>query len=261
MDAPAIRPKVAYPRGSEWRKWDLHVHTPFSAMGNGFGKDFHAYAKVLFTKAVATEIAVIGVTDYFTIDGYKKLRVLQDDSSRLEELLGAELAESARTIRLLPNIEFRLGDFVRVGEQDSRVNAHVIFSDDVPSREIEENFLHRLLFVSASAPGDRDSAKPLKPSNLEEFGARLKAEHAEFANRSDLEVGMTQATVPHHSISEILGQSSNEAKLRLEAQLEQRRGELEALRNARPSEVTDPSKARSDSPDGEQAEKDGSPVV
>lgn len=198
---------IAYPRGSEWRRWDLHVHTPFSALNNGFGEDFDNYAKALFAKAVAAEIAVVGVTDYFTIEGYKELRALQSDSGRLEELLGDELAESARKIRLLPNIEFRLDDFVTVGEQDSRVNAHLIFSDQIPSREIEENFLHRLLFVSESAPGDRDSAKPLKPANLEEFGARLKTEHPEFASRSDLEVGMTQATVSHHEISDILGQN------------------------------------------------------
>ncbi len=208
MEALADRAKAAYPRGSEWRRWDLHVHTPFSALNNGFGDDFDAYAKALFSKAAATEIAVIGVTDYFTIEGFKELRALQSDSNRLEELLGDVLADRARKIRLLPNIEFRLDDFVRVGEQDSRVNAHVIFSDQVPCRQIEENFLHRLRFVSESAPGDRDSARPLKLANLEEFGARLKAEHDEFANRSDLEVGMTQATVSHHEISDVLDQDS-----------------------------------------------------
>jgi hypothetical protein len=177
-------------------------------MNNGFGSDFDAYAKALFAKAIALEIAVIGVTDYFTIEGYKKLRALQGDYVRLQELLGDEHAERAQKILLLGNVEFRLSDFVRVGEQDSRVNAHVIFSDQVPEREIEENFLHRLLFVSESAPGDPDSAKPLTTANLEDFGARLKAEHEDFSNRSDLEVGMTQATVSHHEISKILGEDS-----------------------------------------------------
>jgi hypothetical protein len=198
---------TAYPRGSEWRRWDLHVHTPLSALNNGFGQDFDAYAKALFAKAISREIAVIGVTDYFTIEGYKKLRILQGDADQLEKLLGAELVEEAQRIRLLPNIEFRLDDFVRVGEQDSRVNAHLIFSDEIPFREIEENFLHRLLFVSDSAPGDRDAARPLTQKNLAEFGARLKNEHGAFANRSDLEIGMTQAAVSHRDIAEILGQN------------------------------------------------------
>jgi len=199
--------QIEFPRGSEWRRWDLQVHTPLSALNNGFGQDFDAYAKILFERAVAEQIAVIGVTDYFTIDGYKQLRSLQQDSKRLADLIGTESAASAGRIRLLPNVEFRLDTLVQVGEQDSRINAHVIFSDDVDPRDIEENFLHRLLFVSDSEPADRDGERPLTIANLTEFGARLKTEHATFANRTDLEVGMTQATVKHSQISDILHQN------------------------------------------------------
>src|ERR1035438_3638006 len=199
--------QIEFPRGSEWRRWDLHVHTPLSALDNGFGNDFDAYAKELFEKALAREIAVIGVTDYFTIDGFKELRALQKDTKRLQELLGAELAARAQQIRLLANIEFRLDVIVRVGEKDARVNAHVIFSDEVSSREIEENFLHRLEFLSQSAPGNSDDAKSLTVANLREFGARLKVEHPPFADRTDLEVGMTQAVVSHSKISELLAKN------------------------------------------------------
>jgi predicted metal-dependent phosphoesterase TrpH len=66
--------KVAYPRGSEWRRWDLQVHTPYSILNNGFGADFDAYARTLFERAVDEGIAAIGITDYFTIEGYKALR-------------------------------------------------------------------------------------------------------------------------------------------------------------------------------------------
>ena len=30
-------------RGSEWRKWDLHVHTPESGMSNKFGNNWDEY--------------------------------------------------------------------------------------------------------------------------------------------------------------------------------------------------------------------------
>ncbi len=56
---------IRYPRGSEWRRWDLHLHTPSSALNNGFGDDFDSYARQLLERAVAEEIAVVGVTDYF----------------------------------------------------------------------------------------------------------------------------------------------------------------------------------------------------
>ena len=38
-------------RGSEWRKWDLHVHTPASVLNNQFGADWDKYVYELFTKA------------------------------------------------------------------------------------------------------------------------------------------------------------------------------------------------------------------
>src|SRR6185437_5286098 len=101
MDSPK------YSRGSLWRKWDLQVHTPFSALNNGFGNDFDAYAKALFEQAVKKEIAAIGVSDYFSIEGYKQLKALVADAARLEALVGVDVAKEAREILLLPNVEFR----------------------------------------------------------------------------------------------------------------------------------------------------------
>jgi predicted metal-dependent phosphoesterase TrpH len=60
-------------KGSIWRKWDLHVHTPESGMANEFNCDWDTYVVQLFKRAIEEGIAVIGITDYFTIEGYKKL--------------------------------------------------------------------------------------------------------------------------------------------------------------------------------------------
>ena len=60
-------------KGSEWNKWDLHIHTPESGMANQFGNDWDKYVLSLFKSVIANNIAAIGITDYFTIDGYKKL--------------------------------------------------------------------------------------------------------------------------------------------------------------------------------------------
>lgn len=199
---------ASFPRGSEWRKWDLHVHSPRSELHHEFGDDFDVYAKTLFERAVQNEIAVIGITDYFTIDGYKELRQLQSDSNRMKQLLGDEVAEAALRIRLLPNIELRLDVFIRVGDKESRVNAHVIFSDDVSEQSIEENFLQQLKFISEASPGGFDDERSLTTSNLTELGSRLKKEHDRFSSLGDLRVGMMQACVGHHEISEILVKNS-----------------------------------------------------
>lgn len=87
-----------WPRGSEWRRWDLHVHTPESRLGSPFGgSSWEQYVTSLEQAAKAANISVIGVTDYMTLDGYEKLFAEQKNNSRLS------------TVDLLiPNIEFRM---------------------------------------------------------------------------------------------------------------------------------------------------------
>ncbi len=50
---------------------------PYSYLNNGFGNSdeqttWDNYVKQLFFKAIEKDIAVIGITDYFLIEGYKK---------------------------------------------------------------------------------------------------------------------------------------------------------------------------------------------
>jgi ABC-type lipoprotein export system ATPase subunit len=83
-------------RGSEWRRWDLHVHTPESQLGSSFvGVEWSKYVDTLEKAALENKIAVIGVTDYMSIDGYEKLFKEQSDNARFS------------SIWLIPNIEFR----------------------------------------------------------------------------------------------------------------------------------------------------------
>ena len=57
---------ILYPRGAEWRKWDLHVHSPAS---HNFGGDWPAFVIQLGN----SDCAVIGINDYFSVAGYKQL--------------------------------------------------------------------------------------------------------------------------------------------------------------------------------------------
>lgn len=195
---------VSYPEGSEWRRWDLHVHTPRSHLFNEFGDDFDAYAKVLFEKARESRIAVIGVTDYFTIDGYKELRELVSDESRLEDLLGSELAEYAKSVLLLPNLELR-GDLIQErGGGQTRINYHVIFSDDLDPGEIEDLFLSSLKFSNEANPGGPDTQRVLNLKQLEDVGRTIKEDHAHFQNCSDLVAGMKNAYIPYERVAKTL---------------------------------------------------------
>lgn len=198
-------PTPVYPRGSEWRKWDLQVHTPFSALNNGFGTDFPAYAKQLIERACKDDIAVVGITDYFTIQGYTELKALLADDTALKALVGVELAERAAGILFLPNIELRLSTIVRnLKGADSRVNFHVFFSDSVSPAHIEEHFLRELKFTADANAGSEDERWALNPQNLGELGKRLKAQHSNFQGHTDIFVGMMNAIVDDSEVSKIL---------------------------------------------------------
>ncbi|MFA5634038.1 MAG: hypothetical protein WCY00_02460 [Candidatus Dojkabacteria bacterium] len=105
-------------RGSEWRKWDLHVHTPYSHTSKYPGKNddekWENFIKGL--EGLPTDIKVVGINDYLFLEGYKKVTEYKKDG-RLENI---DL--------ILPVIEFRLKEFVG-HEELSKINYHIIFAE------------------------------------------------------------------------------------------------------------------------------------
>ena len=126
-------------RGSTWNIWDFHVHTPYSRLNNNFGftpasgndEYFDKYVETLFTKAVDKGVVAIGITDYFSIDGYKRIK--QEYLSNLQKMKALfpddDLRERIMRLFIFPNIEFRLNIFV--GKKSCPINYHVFFSDKV----------------------------------------------------------------------------------------------------------------------------------
>lgn len=160
---------------------------------------------MLFNRAVEMQVAAVGITDYFSIEGYKKLREILDNDAHLTALCGEEVAEVVRRILFIPNIELRTSTIVRSpGGKDRRVNFHVLFSDRITTDQIEEDFLREVKFTAEGTPSYTDEEWPLTLRNLETLGQRLKAQHEPFAVMSDLQVGMMTAVVDHGSVSEIL---------------------------------------------------------
>lgn len=195
-----------YDRGSEWRKWDLHVHTPYSYLSNAFGEDWDNYVKELFKRAIANEVAAIGITDYFTIDGYKKIK--QDylnNSEKLKELFSDDEIKKLSAIYVFPNIEFRLNKLVGA----SRINFHVLISADVSIADIEENFLHEISFVYEAGPQSEDEKRKLKVPNLEQLGKKLIQQHEKFKGQKYISIGMMNAVVDDSEISHLLNNKRN----------------------------------------------------
>lgn len=206
-----------FKKGSQWGKWDLHVHTPESYLNNQFGADWDNYVKVIFNAAIHNDIKVIGITDYFTIEGYKKIRnEYLNDIGKLEILFKEELEkdnsyiEKIKSISLFPNIEFRLDKIVsskKDGKQPRRLNYHVILSDELSIDDIEENFLQDLHFTYDGNPIHGFEKRKLKVSNLITLGKKLKEEHKYFEEEKDIFVGCKSAVVNLEEIVKTLKNS------------------------------------------------------
>lgn len=76
------------PRGSIWRKWDLHIHTPASYDWDGSCKDG---AAEIIKKAITENISVIAITDHHTTKG-------------IDEIIKAA---KGKDITILPGVELR----------------------------------------------------------------------------------------------------------------------------------------------------------
>ena len=128
-------------RGSLWRRWDLHVHTPASLYHNyGSGGDvWERFITAL--EQLPEDFSVIGINDYLFLDGYRK--VLEFKSrGRLQNI-----------DTFLPVLEFRLARFAGTEDKLRRINYHVVFSNEVTSDQIEQQFLNQLKAHYTLSPG------------------------------------------------------------------------------------------------------------
>ncbi len=193
--------------GSTWGKWDFHVHTPYSILNNQFGfnpfepegnyheEEFDEYVKVLFTKAIENDIVAIGITDYFMIEGYKRIKEKYIDCpEKLEKCFpDEEIRKKVKEIYVFPNIEFRLNTFV--GKES--VEYHVILSDAISITDIKENFLNKLTFEF-----DVNDLRCMTMHNIESFGNEIKLNNKESG--SLLYVGLKHITISYNVIIESL---------------------------------------------------------
>jgi len=132
---PTIQP-ATLSRGSVWRRWDLHVHTPESYT-NQFGNNWIDYVNKLKDKAIEHDIAVMGVNDYFSVDGYAKLEssCVQTESGPAIELT------NGNHLNLFPNVELRLENF---DHNNNAVNLHVLFNPKIRPETITSSFIEKL---------------------------------------------------------------------------------------------------------------------
>jgi len=157
---------VNHKSGSQWRKWDLHVHTPESIENHykGTSKEDKWERFILELELLPAEVKVLGINDYLFIDGYRKI---------LDYKTHGRIA-NIETI--FPVIEFRVKKFA--GNKDfKRVNFHVIFSDEISCDVIQHQFLNSLQGKYKLAPGITgiEWNANITQDSLSDLGRRIKA--------------------------------------------------------------------------------------
>lgn len=123
--------KTMLNRGSEWSRWDPHIHTPGTLLNDQFrGSDcWDSYLASL--EAVEPSIRAVGITDYYLTANYE--RVLEFKASG--HLPNVQL--------MFPNVEMRLD----VSAKSGFINIHLLVSPEEPNHVQElTRILSRLTF-------------------------------------------------------------------------------------------------------------------
>jgi ABC-type lipoprotein export system ATPase subunit len=186
-------------RGSMWRKWDLHVHTPAS-----FQHEFRFINKQEKTKyhdiwekyfdelEKISDVSVIGVTDYFSIDGYMKALEYRNNM-RLQNF---DL--------ILPNIEFRLNPLTKKGK---RLNMHLIFSNSIKVPDIND-FLGRVKLTLSDPCVQILQGVSCTRNGLMQVGRAYK-NNERLSEAEAYKIGCMQAVIELSDLLKVLAETPN----------------------------------------------------
>lgn len=118
-------------RGSEWHRWEPHIHAPGTILNNQFGAADPWSSYLTTLEGLTPKIEAIAVTDYYVTETY-------------EEFLRHKAAGRLPGVSLLfPNIELRLDVAAKTGF----VNVHLLVSPEDPDHLTEvKRILKRLQF-------------------------------------------------------------------------------------------------------------------
>ena len=118
-----------FERGSEWRQWDLHLHTATSFDYKYKASDSD---EKLCEELRKQKIAAVAITDHFIID-----------RERIENLR-----------RIAPEITFFPGVELRIDKGSDNLHIIAIFDDKINLKDLEEDFSAEM--IRKNRKGDKD---------------------------------------------------------------------------------------------------------
>lgn len=132
--------------GSQWRKWNFHVHTKGTNKNDLFSSStMEVFFHTFFKKAYENQISAIGITDYFSIDRYieaieyrKNIEVQFDTEGN--PLFSSNEIEFIKDIFIFPNVELRM---LPSTDKGRLINIHCIFNPDYIA-DLEHDFFSNI---------------------------------------------------------------------------------------------------------------------
>ena len=175
----------AISRGSEWHRWDPHIHAPGTLLNDQFGANdpWDAYLTAIENRT--PKIEAIGVTDYYLTDTYEEF-LRRKATGRL---VGVKM--------IFPNIELRLDVAAKTGF----VNIHLLVSPEDRNHIAEvKRILMRLQL------GAHDDRFHCTRDDLTKLGKR--ADPSITDDRAALRYGATQFKVNFDQLRKVIHESS-----------------------------------------------------
>lgn len=153
-------------RGSEWRKWNFHVHTKGTNKNDQFKsesvEDFFCH---FFKAAYEKNVQAIGITDYFSIDRYKDaIKYVSDIETKIDssqnKLFNDDEIKFIKSIFLFPNVELRM---LPATDKARLINIHCIFNPDY-IQHLDNDFFGHI---------ENQDGKKMNRHGLIEYGRNL----------------------------------------------------------------------------------------
>lgn len=174
-------------RGSEWRRWELHLHTPFTKKADQYiGKTTDEKWDNFYTSICdyigdgsdpLRSICAIAITDYLSIDNY--LKVCADN----------RFPDSVKLV--FPNVELRITPIA----SDSPINIHCLFDPSIVG-ELEGRFFANLKFEY------NHNKYSATKSELVRLGRDFQKNQS-LSDEDALKIGLSQYVISLETLSDV----------------------------------------------------------
>lgn len=186
--------------GSQWRKWNFHVHTKGTNKNDQFTSSSpEDFFYIFFKAAFENKVEAIGITDYISIDRYIEAVVYVSDIENKENVIGEKLFTDeeitfVKGIFLFPNVELRM---LPATDRGRLINIHCLFNPEyVP--HLENDFFGHI---------ENQDGKKMNRHGLIDYGRELDSSLTTYEQR--YKKGIDSFVIDLKTLKSVLNKNKN----------------------------------------------------